>query len=347
MRKIVSLLLIAAVLLSMLPAIAFADETETASVEESLLGITYSVPEDWEREIISETEIEYYTSLSSPSAFHVSVHEYNFDAVQFFNVAKGTLVFQYAVRDNYEDVSTRDIQFSRGKGLIHSFKAATSEGQALWSANWYFIGKRGIAFQFAIMDDASDEDKASFAAQQSAILKSVNFDGFDETAPLPEAVSASVASMPAPAASTPAPTAGEANALQAALQYLKYSAFSYEGLIDQLEYEGYTHDQCLYAVDHCGADWNEQALQSAKNYLKFSAFSYSGLIDQLEYSGFTYAQALYAASNCGADWSEQAALAAATYLKYSAFSRTRLIEQLEYVGFTHEQAVYGVEKNGL
>ena len=59
MRKIVSLLLIAAVLLSMLPAIAFADETETASVEESLLGITYSVPEDWEREIISETEIEY------------------------------------------------------------------------------------------------------------------------------------------------------------------------------------------------------------------------------------------------------------------------------------------------
>ncbi len=141
-------------------------------------------------------------------------------------------------------------------------------------------------------------------------------------------------------------TLGQSNALKSAKSYLSYSAFSYEGLINQLKYEKYTHDEAVYAANNCGANWNEQALKSAKSYLNYTSFSYKGLIGQLEYEQFTYSQAKYAADNCGANWNEQAKKTAASYLKFSSFSREALIEQLKYEGFTHEQAVYGVEANG-
>lgn len=141
-------------------------------------------------------------------------------------------------------------------------------------------------------------------------------------------------------------TIGQRNALESAKSYLSFSEFSYTGLIEQLEYEKYSHEDAVYAADHCGADWNEQALKSAKSYLEYSAFSYTGLIEQLEYEGFTNDQATYGVDNSGADWNEQAAKSAKSYLEYSSFSREGLIEQLEYEGFTHEQAVYGVQQNG-
>ena len=142
-------------------------------------------------------------------------------------------------------------------------------------------------------------------------------------------------------------TIGESNALKRAKEYLRFTAFSYSGLIDQLEYEKYSHTEAVYGADNCGADWNEQALKKANSYLSFTAFSYKGLIEQLEYEGFTHKEAEYGADNCGANWKEQAAKKAASYLKMMSFSKSKLIEQLEYEGFTHEQAVYGVEKNGL
>lgn len=141
-------------------------------------------------------------------------------------------------------------------------------------------------------------------------------------------------------------TIGQRNALGSAKQYLATMAFSYDGLIGQLEYEGYTHDEAVYGVDNCGADWSEQALASAKSYLNTSAFSYSGLIGQLEFEQFTTEQATYAADNCGADWNEQAAKSAKSYLNVSTFSRQSLIDQLEFEGFTTEQATYGAEANG-
>lgn len=94
-------------------------------------------------------------------------------------------------------------------------------------------------------------------------------------------------------------TTGQKNALASAKSYLKFSAFSYTGLIDQLEYEGYTTEEATYAVDNCGADWYEQAAKCAESYLKYSSFSRDGLIDQLEYEGFTYAQALHGVKENG------------------------------------------------
>ena len=90
-------------------------------------------------------------------------------------------------------------------------------------------------------------------------------------------------------------TSSQKNALKKAESYLKYSAFSYTSLIDQLEYEGYSTEDATYAVNHCGADWKEQAVKKAESYLKYSAFSKSGLIEQLEYEGFTHEQAVYGA----------------------------------------------------
>lgn len=45
---------------------------------------------------------------------------------------------------------------------------------------------------------------------------------------------------------------GERNALQTAKDYLSVMAFSYTGLIEQLEYEGFTHEQAIYGAEMNG-----------------------------------------------------------------------------------------------
>ena len=88
-------------------------------------------------------------------------------------------------------------------------------------------------------------------------------------------------------------TSGQRNALKAAQNYLDFMPFSHSGLIEQLEFEGYTHAEATYAADNCGANWYEQAARAAKNYLDFMAFSRSSLIEQLEFDGYTHDQAVY------------------------------------------------------
>ncbi len=94
-------------------------------------------------------------------------------------------------------------------------------------------------------------------------------------------------------------TMGMKNALASAKNYLSFSAFSYKGLIEQLKYEQYSDEEAVYAVENCGADWNEQAAKSAENYLSFSSFSRQELKDQLIYEGFTEQQAEYGVSAVG------------------------------------------------
>lgn len=107
-------------------------------------------------------------------------------------------------------------------------------------------------------------------------------------------------STPAPAVSSNSePTMGEKNALKNAQSYLSLMGFSYSGLIEQLEFAGYTSDEAKYAADNCGADWNEQAARSAQSYLSLMSFSQAGLIEQLEFAGYTHEQAVYGAHACG------------------------------------------------
>lgn len=146
--------------------------------------------------------------------------------------------------------------------------------------------------------------------------------------------------------SLPTWTTSQKNAMAKAKSYLDYTAFSYTGLVEQLEYEKFSHEDAVWAADNCNADWNEQAVLKAKSYIDYSGFSCTGLIEQLEYDGFTTEEATYGADHCGADWNEEAAESAESYLNYSSFSRQGLIDQLLYEGFTQEQAEYGVSQNG-
>lgn len=92
---------------------------------------------------------------------------------------------------------------------------------------------------------------------------------------------------------------GQKNALSKAQDYLSILPFSYSGLIEQLEFEGYSEEEATFAADNCGADWNEQAALKAQDYLDTMSFSRQGLIDQLVFEGFTQEQAEYGVTAVG------------------------------------------------
>jgi hypothetical protein len=116
----------------------------------------------------------------------------------------------------------------------------------------------------------------------------------------------SAAPVTAPPVTTPALTQQQKSAVAEAKQYLSTSAFSQQGLIDQLDSSagsGYSVNDATVAVDSLTVDWNAEAVQAAKDYLKTSPFSCSDLIQQLDSSAgdqYTVAQATYGATQAGA-----------------------------------------------
>lgn len=98
---------------------------------------------------------------------------------------------------------------------------------------------------------------------------------------------------------TPSETVSQKNAIRKAKEYLSYSSFSYEGLITQLEFEKFSHEDAVYGADRSGADWNEQAAKKAKEYMSYSSFSRGSLITQLEFDKFTTDQATHGANIVG------------------------------------------------
>ena len=94
-------------------------------------------------------------------------------------------------------------------------------------------------------------------------------------------------------------TRSEDNAIRSAESYIDTMAFSREGLIEQLEYEGFTTAEATLAVDTIVVDWNEQAYKSAESYLDTMPFSRTELVDQLVYEGFTASQAAYGVGQTG------------------------------------------------
>jgi len=95
-------------------------------------------------------------------------------------------------------------------------------------------------------------------------------------------------------------TVSQKSALQSAKRYLIVAPFSAQGLRTQLEFEGFSTEDATYAVEHCGADWNEQAAKSAKLYMTIGGFSKRGLQQQLEIGDqFTPEQAAYGVQSMG------------------------------------------------
>lgn len=110
------------------------------------------------------------------------------------------------------------------------------------------------------------------------------------------------AQTPAPAPKTetpPSETTSQRNAVRKAKDYLSYTAFSHDGLVDQLEYEQFSHADAVYGADNSGGNWNEQAAKKAQDYMGYSSFSRGSLIAQLEYDKFTREQAEYGANAVG------------------------------------------------
>lgn len=85
-------------------------------------------------------------------------------------------------------------------------------------------------------------------------------------------------------------------ALQEALQFVEYSNVSYAGLIEVLEFVGYSHEEAVYAADNCNADWNHEAAECAEGFTKVENFSKERLIELLMSDGYTGEQAEYGAS---------------------------------------------------
>ena len=155
---------------------------------------------------------------------------------------------------------------------------------------------------------------------------------------------------------TSSETSAQRDAVDTARSYLRFMSFSRQGLIEQLEYEGFATSDATYGVDAQNADWFQQAVLTAENYLDVMSFSRTGLIDQLIYEGFTPAEATHGADTAfastdasgGGETASQANAreSAASYLSFMAFSRTGLIDQLEYEGYSTADATYGVDAQG-
>ena len=108
-----------------------------------------------------------------------------------------------------------------------------------------------------------------------------------------------------PGKQEPDMTTAQKNAVASAQDYLDYTAFSRDGLIEQLSSKagaGFSKADATFAVDYLDVDWKAQAVKSAQDYLSYTSFSRQGLIEQLESdagAGFTHAQAVYAVNKVG------------------------------------------------
>ena len=197
-----------------------------------------------------------------------------------------------------------------------------------WRRRWVIVTGAVLAVFMAAGAMSQDVDEESASAEPLEVSATTEAPQSTTTeapvpttteAPAPTTTAAPAATTTAaPAATTtaaPAPTTTEApappvnleleNAKAEARDYLDYSPFSRQGLIDQLSSEygaGYPVDIATQAVDSLNEDWNAQAVKAAQDYLDYSPFSRQGLIDQLssEYGGqFTIERATHGVNAVG------------------------------------------------
>lgn len=89
------------------------------------------------------------------------------------------------------------------------------------------------------------------------------------------------------------------NCYDQAMSYLDFMAFSRNGLIQQLQYEGYTDNAISNALDLLEKyyiSWDTEAVKKAQEYMETFSFSQQRLYEQLIHDGFTEEQANYGAS---------------------------------------------------
>ena len=154
----------------------------------------------------------------------------------------------------------------------------------------------------------SDEEKAKAQAQAAAVKDAEK----EKAVEVQEEVSEVLTQAKTKQEELPTEPVGESltrpqlNAVRSAENYLNFTGFSRDGLIQQLSSsagDGYDVADATVAVDSLNVDWNEQAVRSAKQYLELTGFSCSGLVEQLSSSAgskYTVDQARYGAQQAGA-----------------------------------------------
>ena len=98
---------------------------------------------------------------------------------------------------------------------------------------------------------------------------------------------------------TAAATENQQKALDKANEYVDTLPLSRDGLIKQLEYDGYTTDVATYAADNCSVNWNKEAKEMAEQYMDSTTYTYKEMVQQLEAEGFTKKQAKFGAKAVG------------------------------------------------
>ncbi len=326
MRK--KLTAVLAVLLCMaMPVMAYASETTDlidfdpdTNVICYVSELSYEVPKDWTASENEDGDTVYY--CCSGGMLMVQCMDLDGDVL----LEENTDFLLEGMRSGMEDIADETIGTARLNGC---------DKEALYYANFCTIdGKdmkfystigsfeddaKAVSFSFCSYADAEQDHAGDYFAVMDSVKYADNddmdYEGMywellEEYTRLKTDYDMLLLSMDAEgeaAAETEAEesvdeaemTMGQKNALSSAQNYLNLMAFSREGLIGQLEYEGYSTEDAEFAADGCDADWNEQAVKAAEKYLNFMAFSREGLIRQLEHDGFTAEQAEYAADAAG------------------------------------------------
>ena len=97
----------------------------------------------------------------------------------------------------------------------------------------------------SVPETEADTEEEEEDTETTVKNPTASIDGTEET-DAPTTVTTESTAPAAPVSSS------QRDALESALAYLRYSAFSYAGLVDQLEYEGFTYDQAVHGVNSVG-----------------------------------------------------------------------------------------------
>ena len=279
-----------------------ADTSEPVQAEADYHGVTFDIPSEWESRRGDDNWCYYYPDgQADPIMSMLSVDYLDMDMTDE-NVIDTLNEYAdgWSETDGITDFKKKNCKIDGVNSLMATYQMEV-DGIKRFNYSYFIpVGSDGIftisftakneerikdykkvldSVKVPVSPDEGDNDEESV----STIEESSNTDNSSESSEesLTEEESLSVE---------------RSSALDKAESYLSFTAFSHDGLVKQLEYEKFSHEDAVYAADHCGADWNEQAAKKAKSYREITSFSHAGLVEQLKYEGFTAEQAEYGAS---------------------------------------------------
>ncbi len=319
--------------------------------EYTFLSVSIKVPQTWSK---LDKDQSHYFYDSHGDMFYIYTNEVGEASLgdYYFDSIKEGIV---SSTENYKEISSAREKID--DELAYNLKYSCNLNGEPYLINSYITYFDNYLYTFNFASQGSTECP-SLTKEKSKILHSVRFTRSQTSttaAPTikkpteaPTEKKTEKPTEPPTEKQTEKPTEGisrvYSNALKQAESYLKHSAFSKDGLYEQLLFEKYSEDAATYAVEHVSTDWNANALKKAESYISHTAFSQEGLYEQLLFEKYTEEQARYGANNVKADWNEMAVKKAESYLKLSSFSKDDLYEQLIFEKYTPEQAQYAVDK---